>query len=114
MQSNGDIVYDLINAHGVNNTTRAVSSLIRHTKGFVAGGSGGSIVLYERIEDPLAVTKEYFRKMKDLALPEESARVCNLTMTSSEEWIVLSTHNQQIYTMAVNGGEARVSCCLFK
>ncbi|KAJ3190576.1 Cilia- and flagella-associated protein 57 [Irineochytrium annulatum] len=140
-ESNGELRYEIsFQQHPTTvSATQTVSirschSLIAYSKGFIAGGSGGLAVIYERGEDAMATAaaqqggalvppqqpngfdeagkmaagatgKELYRRVKDFALADESAKVMNMAISNSEDNLVCSMENSQMFSIMLSGSE---------
>jgi hypothetical protein len=67
------------------------------------GGSNASVLTYERDE------REIYAKMKEFIIPEENWRVTNMAVSPSEDCLVCTTENSQIYCKQLSNTEVKVS-----
>ncbi|KAI8811436.1 quinon protein alcohol dehydrogenase-like superfamily [Cladochytrium replicatum] len=124
VESNGDLKGELSNLHGAGNSPRGVYSLVSYSKGFVCGGSGGSVVVYEKGDDVNGPTIvggaqqnqtmgqqlshfELYRKSRDFTLHDENAKVINMALSPTEETLVCSLENSQVVSILLSGTEVK-------
>ncbi|KAI8852315.1 WD40-repeat-containing domain protein [Chytridium lagenaria] len=135
-ESNGELRLEIPFTFGNSPTAqvpRACHSILSFSKGFVAAGSGGNVVIFEKGDDgvnannPNATAasqqgvvegekvpgaRELYRRVKDYQLPDEGSRVMNLAISSSEDNLLCSLENNQMFAITlasaeVKGDEAR-------
>ncbi|KAL7692512.1 putative quinoprotein alcohol dehydrogenase-like superfamily [Plasmopara halstedii] len=77
-----------------------VNSLLGYAKGFVCGGSGGCVRIYDRNDD--GGPKEYYKKAKTFRIEGETSTIQNLAISPSEDVLVCSLENNQLYTLTLS------------
>ena len=76
----------------------AVAAVTFFSKGFVAAGDEGTLMVFERSEEP----GEYYRRTKLFALEGgNNVQVTNLSVSPSEESLVCSTSTHQMYARSI-------------
>ncbi|KAJ3066314.1 Cilia- and flagella-associated protein 57, partial [Rhizoclosmatium hyalinum] len=108
---------------------RPCQTLISFNKGFVAGGGGGRLAIYERSDDthaagaggaakeegsgltPAAATapvnKDSFRRMRDFQLQDETSKIINLTISPSEDSLLCTTDSAQIFSLLLTTADIK-------
>jgi hypothetical protein len=56
------------------------------------------------------VSKELYKRVKDYTLPDENTKVANLAISPSEDNLVCSLDNNQIFSIALSNAEVKVGC----
>ncbi|PIK39548.1 putative cilia- and flagella-associated protein 57 [Apostichopus japonicus] len=84
-----------------------ITSIISYSKGFACSGGKGIVHLFERTED-----KESFKKSREIKTPNnaigadptrtEGYDIRNLTVSPSEETLIATTTNNQLYCIALS------------
>ncbi|KAJ3089419.1 Cilia- and flagella-associated protein 57 [Quaeritorhiza haematococci] len=107
--------------HTYNNVPRSVQVLVSYSKGFISGASGGNVVIYERTEDTLSNTAtgsntntaqagasnvgvkaaDSYKKAKEFALSDETSKVTNMALSPTEDNMICSLDNNQIFSIAL-------------
>jgi hypothetical protein len=78
---------------------RSIDSIISYTKGFVCGGDGGVLRLYERADD----AREFYKLTKTFHVEgHENARVNNLAISPSEDSLGLTLSNRQMFHLGLS------------
>ncbi|KAJ1455139.1 quinon protein alcohol dehydrogenase-like superfamily [Pelagophyceae sp. CCMP2097] len=77
-----------------------IESLCAYSKGFVCGGSAGSLRIYERSED----VRESFKCLKVFRIENCGPRcsIGNLVISPSEETLLCATNDHQMYTFTLS------------
>ncbi|KAJ3117421.1 Cilia- and flagella-associated protein 57 [Phlyctochytrium bullatum] len=133
-----------------NQVPKACNAILSYSKGFVAAGSGGNVVIFEKSEDtgPTsaaaqqaggagagaaggqkeggveagkekegekaasaagagmgAASKELYKRVKDFVLPDEVAKVLNMAMSPSEDNLLCSLENSQMFAITLASAE---------
>jgi WD40 repeat protein len=79
--------------------TRSLNCIASYQKGFVAGGDGGIIRLFERSDD----AKEMFKQPKEVKLPEEGAgAITALSVSPAEETLAIATSTSQLLQLSLS------------
>jgi WD40 repeat protein len=76
--------------------------LIPYSKGFIYGGSNGSVIAYEKSDD-----KEYYKKVKEMRLKEENSKVSHIAMSPSEDSLLCTLETNQIYTVSLSNADIK-------
>ncbi|KAI8825817.1 WD40-repeat-containing domain protein [Fimicolochytrium jonesii] len=116
-EPNGELKTEFNHEHGPSGALRSVNTLLSYSKGFICGGSQGSITIYDRNEEagtalPPApgqsvAGKDMFRKVKELKLHSENAKVANMALSPSEDNMVATTENNQLFALMLAGTEVK-------
>lgn len=77
-----------------------VSSLVGYSKGFVCGGSGGCVRIFDRSDD--GGPREYYKKTKTFRIEGEVCSIQNLAISPNEDVLVCSLENNQLYTLTLS------------
>uniref|UniRef100_H3GFR1 Uncharacterized protein n=1 Tax=Phytophthora ramorum TaxID=164328 RepID=H3GFR1_PHYRM len=77
-----------------------VSSLLGYSKGFVCGGSGGCVRIYDRSDD--GGSREYYKKAKTFRIEGETSTIKDLAISPSEDLLVCSLENNQLYALTLS------------
>lgn len=75
-----------------------VHSILGYSKGFVCGGSGGIIRIYDRSDDG----REYYKKSKTFSVEGNSSTITNIAISPTEDSLVCSTDNNQLYVLTLS------------
>ncbi|EQC33951.1 hypothetical protein SDRG_08631 [Saprolegnia diclina VS20] len=75
-----------------------ISSLLAYTKGFVGGGAGGVIRIYEKSDD----VREQYKRTKSFTIDGSSQIVQNLAISPSEDMLVCSLESNQLYMLTLS------------
>ncbi|KAI8585396.1 WD40-repeat-containing domain protein [Geranomyces variabilis] len=117
-EQNGELRTEISHTFGPNSVPRTVSTLLGYSKGFICGGSHGSMAIYERNEDANAIAalppgqreiagREMYRKVKELTMADDNARVTNMAISPSEDNFVATTETNQIFALMLAGTEVK-------
>ncbi|TPX74759.1 hypothetical protein CcCBS67573_g03970 [Chytriomyces confervae] len=126
-ESNGELKAEI--AFSTESPLRSCHSLISFNKGFVAGGAGGTVYVYEREDTaPAAATnstigatsgadpaqpvassgsKDLFKKARDYSLQDESIKIVNMAISPSEDMLVCTSENNQIYNVLLGSADIK-------
>ncbi|ETK90168.1 hypothetical protein L915_06001 [Phytophthora nicotianae] len=77
-----------------------VSSLLGYSKGFVCGGSGGCVRIYDRSDD--GGSREYYKKAKTFRIEGDASTIKDLAISPSEDLLVCSLDNNQMYALTLS------------
>lgn len=97
--------------------------MIPTSRGFIAGGEGGSVVIYEKIDDtshgqmiPAAgvgltptMKTDVYRKARDMNVQDEQCKITNLTLTQNEDLLICTSDKCQIFSVALAGTDMKAS-----
>ena len=87
--------------------------ILAFSKGFICGTSTGVIYLYEKSDD-----KEYYKRVKEMHIKEDNARISCLAISPSEDHLVCTLDTNQIYAISLSNADMKVSaaklCCCRK
>ncbi|DBA01209.1 TPA: hypothetical protein N0F65_002344 [Lagenidium giganteum] len=75
-----------------------VSSILGYSKGFVCGGSGGIVRIYDRSDDG----REYYKKSKTFSVEGNSSTITNIAISPTEDSLVCSLENNQLYVLTLS------------
>ncbi|OQS02156.1 WD domain-containing protein [Thraustotheca clavata] len=75
-----------------------ISSLLAYSKGFVGGGSGGIIRIYEKSDD----AREHFKRTKTFTIDGNSHCIQNLAISPSEDTLVCSLESNQLFMLTLS------------
>ena len=88
----------------------SIDALISYAKGFICGGDMGLVFIFERSDD-----KEVYRKMKAMKIDQkrdeeatietEAMKVKCFALTQQEEFLALTTTNNQIYLLNLSNAD---------
>ncbi|KAI8907767.1 WD40-repeat-containing domain protein, partial [Powellomyces hirtus] len=115
-EANGELRAELTHSYGPSATPRCISTLLAYSKGFICGGSHGSIAIYDRNEDapggPLVAgqqpgSKDMYRKVKELTMHDDNAKVTNMALSPSEDNLVATTETNQLFALMLAGTEVK-------
>jgi hypothetical protein len=122
-EPNGELKAEFLNLIGQSNHPKSIYSIASHSKGFVASGEGGSVIMYEREESSIvlqtgnsalktggaAPSEVVFKKGKEFTLSDENARVTNTALPQSEDMMIVTTDKNQIFSVALANTDIKVS-----
>ncbi|TMW63634.1 hypothetical protein Poli38472_002575 [Pythium oligandrum] len=74
------------------------SSILGYSKGFVCGGSGGTVRIYDRNDDG----REYYKKSKTFSVEGNSSTITNIAISPTEDSLVCSLENNQLYVLTLS------------
>ena len=74
-----------------------VECILPYSKGFVCGGSGGTLIFYDKSED----AKDIFKQSKVFRIENNNSKILNLAVTPNEETVACSTENNQIFALGL-------------
>ncbi|KAG6976230.1 hypothetical protein JG688_00001587 [Phytophthora aleatoria] len=77
-----------------------VSSLLGYSKGFVCGGSGGCVRIYDRSDD--GGSREYYKKAKTFRIEGDTSTIKDLAISPSEDLLVCSLETNQMYALTLS------------
>ncbi|KAJ0409573.1 hypothetical protein ATCC90586_010084 [Pythium insidiosum] len=75
-----------------------VSSILGYSKGFVCGGSGGIVRIYDRSDDG----REFYKKAKTFSVEGNSSTIANIAISPTEDSLVCSLDNNQLYVLTLS------------
>jgi len=75
----------------------SIDAICSFSKGFVVGGEGGILSLYEISED-----KELYKKTRSFVIENHPVRIKNLAVSPNEESLVCTLENNQIFTLSMS------------
>ena len=138
----GELVSEITNFHGRDQTVCPVTCLLTTTKGVVAAGTMGAVSIYERGDETLTSSSsnpsdtdkerkfshfpsemkknsnvggattvqmtEVLKKSRELTLPDENSRICNMAVCGTEDELVCSTDGGQMYIVVMASAEIKV------
>ncbi|KAI9207648.1 WD40-repeat-containing domain protein, partial [Polychytrium aggregatum] len=113
-ESTGELKIEIVYSNGTTNAPKQIYGIVAYLKGFIVAGEGGFMSVYEK-EDPglagqvsaAAIAKELFRKTREYSLPFDNVRVLTLAISPSEDNIICTLENSQIYTLMVTSSEMK-------
>ncbi|KAJ3005843.1 Cilia- and flagella-associated protein 57, partial [Thoreauomyces humboldtii] len=116
-EANGELKAEIAHGQGPAATPRSITTLLAYSKGFICGGSKGSIAIYDRNEDGAGTSlpgaagqlsgRDIYRKVKELSLSDENSKVTNMALSPSEDNLVATTETNQIYALMLAGTEVK-------
>ncbi|KND04574.1 uncharacterized protein SPPG_00295 [Spizellomyces punctatus DAOM BR117] len=120
-ENNGELRAELNYLHGSSQIPRAVCTMFAYSKGFICGGSNGSIAIYDKSDEAgsSAVAqqsgqsqlsqsnKELYRKVKELTLQDENAKITSMAISPSEDNLVCTTETNQMFAIMLAGTEMK-------
>ncbi|CAM9359992.1 unnamed protein product, partial [Chrysoparadoxa australica] len=81
--------------------SNGIEQLAVYSKGFVTGGQGGQVSVYERSDDP----REFFRHLGSFhigpAIPGANISVTDMTVSMSEDTLALCTSENQLFSFGL-------------
>lgn len=75
-----------------------VGSILGYSKGFVCGGSGGIVRLYDRSDDG----REYYKKSKTFSVEGNTSTIKDIAISPTEDSLVCSMENNQLYVLTLS------------
>lgn len=78
-----------------------IDSIAAYSKGFVCGADDGMVYVYEKSEDG----KEFYKRTKSFRVEGNPVRVMSLATSPSEEQLVCSLENAQIFVLPLSNVE---------
>lgn len=75
-----------------------VSSILGYSKGFVCGGSGGIVRIYDRSDDG----REYYKKSKTFSVEGNTSTIKDIAISPTEDSLVCSMENNQLYVLTLS------------
>jgi len=78
-----------------------IDSLMSYSKGFVCGGSGNTVCLFEQSDDP----HEYYRHSKTFRVKGQMSRITNLAVSPSEDILACSLDNNHVYLLGLSNSD---------
>ncbi|KAJ3044625.1 Cilia- and flagella-associated protein 57 [Rhizophlyctis rosea] len=127
-ENNGELRTEISHSHSPGPTIpaspRAINVMLAFSKGFICGGAGGSVTLYDRSDESSSSavaqqgggqqgtvaasgSRDWYKKSKDFLAGDENTKVVNMALSPSEDNLVVSTENSQIYTMMLASTEVK-------
>lgn len=124
-EGSGELKAEINYVNSITQTSRGIHSISLFSKGFIIGCAGGSVVTYERAEEIVttgaqviasgggAQAKDLYKKSKEFNLSDSSAKIVCIALSPTEDGIVCSTDNCQLYagqlsSSAIKGDEERM------
>ncbi|CAK4695392.1 unnamed protein product [Aphanomyces euteiches] len=74
------------------------SSLLAYSKGFLCGGSGGVVRIYEKSDD----SREHYKRTKTFTIDGNPQCILNLALSPSEDTLICSLENNQLYMLTLS------------
>ncbi|KAF1332535.1 Wd domain-containing protein, partial [Globisporangium splendens] len=74
------------------------SSILGYSKGFVCGGSGGIVRIYDRSDDG----REYYKKSKTFSVEGNTSTIKDIAISPTEDSLVCSMENNQLYVLTLS------------
>ncbi|RKO94545.1 hypothetical protein BDK51DRAFT_19442, partial [Blyttiomyces helicus] len=113
LHTNGELRGIITNDPGPSRTPRAVHALLPDSHGFLCGGAGGTLAMYscldevDVIEAPAGTDPSnlLYRRKREFFVPDEATTIRNIGMSPSEETLVCSLDNCQIFALRLSAGE---------
>ncbi|RKO87723.1 WD40-repeat-containing domain protein [Blyttiomyces helicus] len=131
-ESNGEQRAEIQHLHSSTLTPIRIQALLGYSKGFICGGSGGSVAIYERNDElptgvvgqatqsavvtaqgaagaaaPSAPAKEFYKKGREFLL-HDKVMVMSLALSPSEDNVICSVDTCQIFSMMLASTEMKV------
>lgn len=78
----------------------SIDVIITCAKGFICGGSAGTIHLFEKTDD-----KDYYKNAKTFHVENHQAKIKSLAISPSEESLVCTLDNNQIIVLAISSSD---------
>ncbi|TYZ60990.1 hypothetical protein PybrP1_005345 [[Pythium] brassicae (nom. inval.)] len=75
-----------------------VSAILGYSKGFVCGGSGGIVRIYDRSDDG----REYYKKAKSFSVEGNASTIKDIAISPTEDSLVCSMENNQLYVLTLS------------
>lgn len=122
-ESNGELRAEIAHTHGPNQQPRSINTMLTYSKGFICGGSNGSIAIYDRNDEAGGsavaqqttsaqpgqnASKELYKKAKEMVVQDETSKVVNMAISPSEDNLVCTTETNQIFALMLAGTEVKV------
>ena len=102
LYENGEIRVEITNVFGPESIGFAVHSILPQMKGFICGGDGGFVTIYEKVDD----NKEFYRKTREFATDDRSVRIRNMTLSPSEDNLLCTLDSCQILNLTLSSAES--------
>eukprot|EP00854_Cymbomonas_tetramitiformis_P012413 gene12413-14666_t len=77
-----------------------IEAILPYSKGFVVGGDGGLLSLYEKTEE-----KEYYKKSKTFTIENNIVKVKSLAISPSEEMLLCTLESNQIFLLGLSNSD---------
>ena len=119
-ESTGELKSEIVYVNGITQSFRGIYTISMISKGFLIGCAGGTVAIYERAEELVttgaqvitanasaAPSKELYKKTKEFNLSDSSAKILCLAISPSEDTVVCSTDNCQLYSMQLSGSATK-------
>ncbi|KAJ3330947.1 Cilia- and flagella-associated protein 57 [Blyttiomyces sp. JEL0837] len=130
-ESNGEIKSDI--QFSPTQSMRSCYALAAFAKGFIAGGSQGAVSVFEKSDDSAAAAaaaaasqasgantaatpeqhnsalgiKDLYKRVRDYTLQDDSAKVTNMAISPSEDNLVCTMENNQIFSVVLGNAEVK-------
>jgi hypothetical protein len=94
-----------INAGGDYLTKSEVKCIVPFSRGVLVAAGINKVYMFDRVDD----NREYFRRNREILLPNDSTdkanneRVVSMSLSPSEETLIVLTDHQQIYQLSFSG-----------
>jgi WD40 repeat protein len=120
-ENTGEYRGELQYVNNVSQTIRSIHSMVSFTKGFVVGCSGGAAAVYEKVDETLqtgaqalaaqgsSAQKEMFKKTREFNLQDSAAKIISMALSPSEDTVLCSTDNCQLYSISIQGSDIKGS-----
>ncbi|KAL7750132.1 hypothetical protein RI367_004304 [Sorochytrium milnesiophthora] len=101
MYEGGEQKLDFVNTFGPLEQTRDVHIMMLYSRGFLAGGQNGTMTVYEK-GDELT-----YKKIREYMIPDETSNITSLALSPSEETLLCSLSNSQVFTLSLTLGDIK-------
>lgn len=79
----------------------SIEVVVSCTKGFICGGNGGVLHLFEKTED-----KDYYKRAKSFRVESpQQAKIKNLALSPSEESLACTLDNNQTFVLSISSSD---------
>ncbi|GBG61790.1 hypothetical protein CBR_g23749 [Chara braunii] len=77
-----------------------VEAIVRYSRGFICGRESGMIEMYEKVDTDREKEGPY-KRVRSFSIENNSVKVCSLAISPSEETIVCTLENNQLFVLSL-------------
>ncbi|XP_053325091.1 cilia- and flagella-associated protein 57 [Spea bombifrons] len=95
---------------GASQPSVRINAILAYSKGFLCSAGPGRVCMFEKVED-----KELYKRNRDIKIPQdehsndpsqsELQEITCMSLSPSEETVLISTNKSQLYTIALSSAE---------
>jgi hypothetical protein len=116
IECSGDIKWETMVSS--NSKPKSIHSIASYSKGFIVGCSGGTVAIYERVDEMIGATqariiepantnKDAYRKQREHSIADENGKLLNMAISLNEDLAIFSSDNCQIYSCQLSNAETK-------